>query len=270
MSTIKLKGLEHIQRTRDYLDYLENHFHNVAKAHEILLLACHDHLWTKDWDFLDNLAKDVMNHDLSKFSSKEFTQYRKRWKPTFDEKNTPSRWQAIQMDSDLAFIHHLMHNDHHVQNWGKKMKGDPTDDDYRRCVHMVIDWTAMSLRFSDTPLEYYEKSKEKELIPKKMVSFLEIVLQDIHDYMEKHIRADNTPERAYAPEDIAKALGTLGCGDTLKITSDVHELLIKRAETHFWINGNTRGDTLETMSFLEQLLPRKYPVGIRRIKGDEQ
>lgn len=40
------------------------------------------------------------------------------------------------------------------------------------CVHMVIDWLAMSFKFGDSPREYYERNKDRIKIPKWSIDLI--------------------------------------------------------------------------------------------------
>jgi len=64
--------LETIQKTREYLDYVEEHVNNVLKAFNIVSEKC-NRVINIDWVSLYN---SIQNHDLSKLSQAEFIPYR--------------------------------------------------------------------------------------------------------------------------------------------------------------------------------------------------
>lgn len=80
-----MKALEYIQKTREYLDYLERHIRNVQKAWEEIQDKCKDEYFVYDDMYWRALNDDICSHDLSKFSSHEFTQYRANFYPVESE-----------------------------------------------------------------------------------------------------------------------------------------------------------------------------------------
>lgn len=153
--------IEVIQKTREYLDYVERHINNVQKAWELIKEKCKN----EDFDFLTNEIKhnlilnDVLWHDLSKLSENEFVQYRQYFFPTdFETKNKGKFLQAWE--------HHKTHNKHHWQSWTKHLENTnehPMKEVY--VVTMVIDWVAMGFEFGDTAKAYYEANKDDILLP---------------------------------------------------------------------------------------------------------
>jgi len=153
------KSIEVIQKTREYLDYVERHILNVRKAWEELNTKCRGNgfIWISD-DFIWNQINDNVNrHDISKLSEKEFVQYRQFFYPTsFEEKN-----------EDLmneAWMHHLNNNGHHWQYW----TGRDFDDPNKALIYLIeniCDWMAMGYEFGDNAKIYYENNKSKIKLP---------------------------------------------------------------------------------------------------------
>ena len=155
-----MKGYEYVKRTREYLDYLEEHLSNVQKAWEVLKIKCKDMRFIYDdyiYHTLDNL---IYNHDLSKFSKDEFTQYREAFFPVSECRSLDSAWD-----------HHKDNNPHHWENWTKQEYTNPYEWEIN-CVHMIIDWMAMGFKFNDTAQIYYEKNKDKIILPDYAVLFI--------------------------------------------------------------------------------------------------
>ena len=137
-----IKGLEYIRKIREYLSYVETHLKYVYYAFQNLTDACKDTWWVKDIEIWNTLHKDILNHDISKFSKEEFIPYVEHFYP-IDGKKPGS--------IDSAWSHHKNNNSHHYESL-------KTDIDV---VHMVIDWTAMGYMFGDNAQEYYERNKNK-------------------------------------------------------------------------------------------------------------
>lgn len=148
----EMEGKKYIDRTREYLDYLEDHLTKVAIAFDDLSNACEGMWWVGDDYAWHTLRRDVELHDISKFSEEEFVQYRKTFYPIDkDEKEN--------VDFKSALEHHKEQNHHHFESC----------QTYLDMVHMIIDWTAMSYTFGGTAQEYYEKNKEKIIVPTHLI-----------------------------------------------------------------------------------------------------
>ena len=139
----RMKGQDYIDKSRQYLDYLEEHLNNVQFAFTEVSDACDGMQWVGDDSFWHTLRADVIAHDISKFSKDEFVQYRDSFFPVNDEDKKAS-------GIDAAWHHHKENNHHHHE----------TCKTYKDIVHMVIDWTAMGYKFGDTAKIYYEANKD--------------------------------------------------------------------------------------------------------------
>lgn len=150
--------LPYIQKTREYLDYVERHINNVSKAWQEVQDKCRNMNFIYDDYIFFRLNGEVSRHDVSKLSSSELVQYRAKFYPTKYEDDC---------DFGLAWEHHKKHNPHHWETWT-----NISSDQELNCVHMVIDWLAMSYEFGDTPRKYYEANKERIKIPDWAVEFI--------------------------------------------------------------------------------------------------
>ena len=158
--------LKQIERTREYLDYIQEHFENVQKCWEIMKEKCNCIFRKID---IDKIEKEIQNHDLSKLSEFEFVQYRKAFYPTEKESNSG------EYDFTKAWENHKRSNSHHWQNWTRK-----NNNWVINCVCMVVDWMAMGLKFGGTAESYYESKKSGIKIPIEMVPFMENIFKNSH------------------------------------------------------------------------------------------
>ena len=157
-----MKIFETIQKTREYLDYIEEHVNNAQKAWNELQNKCKDMKFIYDDYVFNQIDMEVKEHDLSKLSEQEFVQYRKSFYPTdFENK----------YDMSIAWEHHKINNNHHWENWTNKEYNNPYEKEIH-CVHMVIDWMAMGYKFGGTTQNYYEKNKHKIKLPGWSVTFI--------------------------------------------------------------------------------------------------
>ena len=158
-----MKTLDIIQKTREYLDYLEEHIVNVEKAWKEMQVKCKDMRFIYDDFYHHWIDMQVQLHDVSKLSEYEFVQYRDAFFPLSYEEKEPlgSAWE-----------HHKRHNPHHWENWTSlKIVSNPNEWEVH-CVHMVIDWMAMGYKFGDTAQKFYEKNKEKIDLPDYAIDFI--------------------------------------------------------------------------------------------------
>lgn len=159
-------SIELIRKTKEYIDYIEKHYNNVQKAWEILKEKCKDMRFIYDDYTYESIDFAVKSHDQSKLSSAEFTAYRKQFYPIDDKEKMENK-----KDFYAAWEHHKKVNPHHWQNWTTIPDGDPYEKEIH-CVHMVIDWMAMGMRFGDTAKSYYENNKNEIDIPEWAVDFI--------------------------------------------------------------------------------------------------
>lgn len=135
----RMDAMDHIDKTREYLDYVEEHINNVQRAFAEIVGKCIDLADNKTWV---SLKQDVVKHDISKLSGHEFTQYRNYFYPVGGN--------ADKSEFDAAWEHHKANNSHHHEV--VKTEAD--------VIHMVIDWTAMAYKFGDSAQSYYKANKE--------------------------------------------------------------------------------------------------------------
>ena len=173
---MQLIGHEYIRQTRAYCDYLEEHFNNIAKAFEEVTEACRD-LIVENCDYY-TLLEQVEQHDLSKFSAEEFTQYISKFFPITSQQS-PYLSITTNVPFDQAWKHHYLNNTHHWESARTQ-----TD-----ILHMVIDWTAMSYKFGGTAQSYYEANQHKIKLNPNLTEFMYTIfnyLKDSHEHINQH------------------------------------------------------------------------------------
>lgn len=169
----RMDGQDYIDQTRAYLDYLEQHLSNIAKAFQELSEACDGMAWVgDDWSW-HTIRKEVEQHDLSKFSKLEFTTYRKKFFPVEGESFSEHDW-------DIAWHNHQKCNPHHHQSirYDAGMPGLTEHD----LVHMVVDWTAMSYEFGGTAESYYLANQSTIPIHEEFKPFLQELFDRLRRY----------------------------------------------------------------------------------------
>jgi hypothetical protein len=162
-----MEQLKIINKTREYLNYLESHILNVKKAWEELQDKCKDMRFITDDFYYNWIDMEINSHDMSKFSEFEFVQYREFFYPS-DSKNIV---ELTKSNFEKAWEHHEEKNQHHWQNFTSKDYANPCEWEVH-CVHMIIDWMAMGYQMGDTAQMYYEKNKNVIMFPDYIINFI--------------------------------------------------------------------------------------------------
>ena len=175
-----MNGIKHIEKIREYCNYVEDHLRNVEKSWLFIQEACasmhpfyDDHLWA----VMDQMIKE---HDVSKMSPSEFVQYQQQFYPAdglipnIDREEFQDAWR-----------HHWENNPHHWENWTKAKETFPNESSCH-CVCMVVDWMAMGLHFGDTAEEFYNRKQNEIDLPHWAVIFI----RDIFD----RLNSENSTE----------------------------------------------------------------------------
>ena len=151
----RMKAQDYIDKTREYLDYLEEHISNVRQAFTELTDACKSLPIVVDDYSWHTLREQVVWHDVSKLTKEEFIQYRDNFFPVSDTDKENSGF-------DDAWENHKKANNHHHE----------TARDFLDIFHMVVDWTAMGYKFGDTAQQYYENNKDRIKLTKEQIDFM--------------------------------------------------------------------------------------------------
>lgn len=169
---------EKIQKFREYLDYIEEHYNNVQKAWKLINDKCQG----KDFPFIcydcrwNEIDSNIKKHDLSKLSMEEFTQYRQFFFPCKDEEKNKELFMQ-------GWDHHQEVNHHHWQKWTKT---DTCNSVYQEVafIENICDWVAMGLKFGDTARDYYEKNRDNIELPKWAEKYMYGIFECIYDKTE--------------------------------------------------------------------------------------
>lgn len=162
---------EVIEKTRQYLDYIERHYDNVQRAWGEIQEKCGDVFPMTDdilWGVIDSQIK---THDVSKLSQAEFVPYRLVFYPTLAENTGPD-------DMKDAWEHHKKYNRHHWQTWARDK---PMEESFCiDCIHMLVDWMAMSYEFGGTARSYYENNCHKIELPDDAIALMNVIFDRVY------------------------------------------------------------------------------------------
>lgn len=165
--------IEKINKFREYLDYVEEHYNNVQTAWKLINDKCQN----QDFRFIDDdfiwnsIDAEVKQHDMSKLSAEEFTQYRRHFFPCASESKDARAFKN-------AWEHHKQHNEHHWQTWTDRHAQNPHSDMF--LIMNIVDWVAMGIKFNDTAKDYYEKHKDVIKLPEWAVKLMYQVFDCIY------------------------------------------------------------------------------------------
>lgn len=170
-----------IQKTSEYMNYIEQHNANVIRAWDELQKALSDIELLNKPDIKVAMNWRVRNHDDSKILVEEFLPYRQHFYPIPGENVASEAFQK-------AWEIHYSRNDHHWQYW---IDGDGFVSDYTMdericaCLEMICDWQAMGYVFGDDAPTYYSKHKTEMRIDPNWVGFVEEVLSLLAEYLNR-------------------------------------------------------------------------------------
>ncbi len=170
--------LDEIQKIREYLSYLEEHYCNVQWGWDRLGTRCSGLIEEiceangLDLEQVVVMVSDaVRKHDVSKLHDIEFNSYRRYFFPTEKELFLAQDNKAEETYATASFKeaweHHKHANKHHWENWtiSANQEFTPTVYDVVSCIHMMCDWMAMSRRKDEAPLKYYMDNKVEIILP---------------------------------------------------------------------------------------------------------
>ena len=174
-----------IKATRDYVDYVENHYKNVQKAFAEFTrriekalekgkyhnFVCETKLY-EDW-FYNTLKAIIEAHDITKLGKEEFTAYRDNFYPLSEKSK-----QANKEEFDKAWEHHKQKNNHH---WQSRVGKTFYECDYL-AIENAMDWIAMAYAFNETPInKYYLENKHKMQLSERDTMIIETVYRIMLD-----------------------------------------------------------------------------------------
>lgn len=124
-----------------------------------------------------------LRHDLSKYSPTEFWQGVK----FFDGTHSPTEDERRTLGYSLAWMHHKGRNRHHYEYWTDMNREtkcyEPVPMPRRYFVEMVMDRRAACMTYQgkayrdDSALQYFERSREKDLMHPETSRQLRFVLR---------------------------------------------------------------------------------------------
>jgi len=172
--------IDKIQKFREYLDYIEEHYNNVQKAWKLINDTCQQKGFRFIYDDFvwHTIDAEVKAHDSSKLSENEFTQYRQFFFPTENETKDKGLFKK-------AWEHHKEKNEHHWQTWTNKHSENPYSDAF--LVMNLVDWVAMGFKFNDTAKGYYEKNKHEIELPEWAIKLMYEIFDCIYPCDGKNI-----------------------------------------------------------------------------------
>lgn len=165
-------------KTQEYLNYIKEHYDNVQIAWKMVKEKCKHREFIYDKIQLDVLNNEIKMHDYSKFSHEEFIPYRNKFYNPYISIDD----SIIDMEFEIAWKSHIQSNDHHWEKWTTTEYTYPNMKSLH-CVHMVIDWIAMGMKFNNTAEKYYLKNKNKIIIPKWAEQLVLGICDDIYKSM---------------------------------------------------------------------------------------
>jgi len=137
-----------------YEDYVREHIENVRRVWELFKNDGGISFSYDDYHYINNLIKV---HDASKYSEPEFSGYTQWFYPN------DSKDEGV---FNGAWRHHYNTNPHHWEHWvvikHTGMLAMPMP--FIHVIEMLCDWGAMSLRFGNSPSEYYDSHKDKMVL----------------------------------------------------------------------------------------------------------
>jgi len=182
------EDLDYLLMCEKYRNYVDTHKENVVNAYKHLFVEkdysdqLPDEINIDDWNYaLELLEDEVKHHDDSKYTDAEFEPYRRRFNKTKSEEledlEDPDKAELVEDEFEKAWTHHYMVNPHHPDFWNhtdmvngqliplkdSRPEG-PRDMDLLNIMHMICDWSGMSLKFRNTysPISWYNTQAKDE------------------------------------------------------------------------------------------------------------
>ena len=183
-------SLERNKKEQEYLDYINEHIKLVKKAFVLyfapLMKINNVSTLISDQELrqaIVDLAKIIDTHDASKFGDAEFDGYRAKYYPTTKELAGDDAYKgAVDERYEECWKHHYQTNDHHPKYWVNPDSGIARDMSLRAIVEMICDWEAMSLKFGNDCIKWYESEDskdERECMSSKTKQIVEDLLYNV-------------------------------------------------------------------------------------------
>ncbi len=154
---MKTKMEELIEKTREYINYIEEHYNAVQKAWILIQDKCKPMRFMVDDYYYETIGLHIRNHDVSKLSTEEFVPYREAFYPVPKDKYI----NVVEVAQEKAWDHHKRENTHH---WERIAEGRLNHVDSEiAIVEMVCDWVAMEYQGKTPAREYYNQHIKQHL-----------------------------------------------------------------------------------------------------------
>lgn len=193
------------------------HFRTITRHKRLVMEGC----------FQLGLYKQGLLHDLSKYSPSEFLVGCKYFRGYM----SPNNAERKERGYSSAWLHHKGRNKHHLEYW-IDYAADETQDDGRKGMvgmkmpiplvcEMFVDRVSASKNYQnekytdESPLIYYDKSKDHYLIHKDTAALLEFMLTMLavygepytYFYIRRRILTEKFPYEAERLENATLKLG---------------------------------------------------------------
>jgi len=127
-----------------------------------------------DKTMISKLKKSLWTHDWSKFSLTEFIPYANWFQSKLGSRYVETPFphgnndihQEYKANFDKAWVHHYENNKHHWKFFSK-LGNSRYEMPLIYIIEMIIDWSAMSRKFGDSPLKFFNLNKNKIQITKE-------------------------------------------------------------------------------------------------------
>lgn len=171
-----------LEKTSEYMNYIEQHKKNVVAAWAELREALKDISLVQRPQIIDEMEWRVRRHDDSKMSEEEFLPYRQHFYPIDGESINETAFEE-------AWKTHYSRNDHHWQYWidpdGMFFSYGSVDNKLCAYLEMICDWQGMGYMKGDTAPQYYRDHKDEIKIDPNWVAFVEEILDSLEIYLNQ-------------------------------------------------------------------------------------
>lgn len=162
--------IERCEKEKEYMEYINQHIRLVKKAFALYFapLFFQNNVSSLFGDrelkiAIQDVAKNIDNHDASKFGDSEFDGYRAYYYPTRRELDGDEKYKAdLEERYQECWKHHYKTNEHHPMYWVDEETNTPRDMSLKAIIEMICDWEAMSLKFNSDTIKWYEEEAEDE------------------------------------------------------------------------------------------------------------
>lgn len=159
--------------SKEYTKYIEEHKANVKKAYDWL---------KKHRIIMKNIEKQILVHDISKYSDEEYDAY--------DKYFYGGKTKKVKDDFNYAWLHHIHNNPHHWQHWVLVNDDEGTyalEMPYNYVIEMICDWWSFSHKANNLYeiFAWYEKHNSNMILHKKTKKLVEDILDKIRKELGK-------------------------------------------------------------------------------------